>query len=155
MKPFVSWKSDFQRVWSQLTVNCFRKKLHMEEIWNYTEKSTQSVAQILNWHIIQGNIFWSPRLFEDVFKTSLEHVFNVTISNLARDLEHDLKTSWHLQKRLEDVWKTFWKTKNCYDLEKLFLIRNKLMVIIILKTDNNFIFLFSLCFRATLYIPES
>ena len=60
-----------------------------------------------------ANICWSSRRLEDVF--------SVKILRLPRPLEDVLKTPWRrlpkascLQDLSQDVFKTSWKTKNCY-----------------------------------------
>ena len=54
----------------------------------------------MHWYHSPANICWSARRFQDIF--------SVTIFHLPRRLADVL------QKRLEDVLTTYWKTKNCY-----------------------------------------
>ena len=48
---------------------------------------------------------------QDVLRTSLRHVLKTPPTLLQRNNFSSSKTSW---RHLEDVFKTSWKTKNCY-----------------------------------------
>ena len=88
----------------------------MEWIWCIQFKDRPSK------HLLVLKTSW--RRLQDMFWRRLQYVFSVTISRLPRRLEDVLqrcfedvlktscKTSW---KRLQDILKTSWKTKNCYE----------------------------------------
>ena len=76
-----------------------RKKAH--ENWRHYDKIEQEPKERnLCGECVPANICWSWRRLQDMSWRRLQHVFSVTILCLPR--------------RLEDVLKTSWKTKNCY-----------------------------------------
>ena len=84
--------------------------------WNSVNFILKSILlkKVSRWSIIfivTQQTFFS---LQDALKTPSRHVFSVVISCLPR------RTIFRLLRRLDDVLKMSWKTRNCHDLKKPF-----------------------------------